>query len=228
MSTDLCIRSSRVKKCSGCGEIFTRSGDLTRHMRCHIELSPYICSYCGKYFDNYEDCKAHKEGKRGVSNQNPQVKNEFTQENSLGYTNITNQDNTVMSREISELPTVTDASASLQTAQACKPPLTCQECGQSFSYYTSFDKEQGKCSKSRPRREKQTNTKYCFISACNFPSVDDITESCTETSSETKANKAGQVDESQTKSSTMKCTVSKKNFSEIILMKRHYSKSHKI
>lgn len=141
MSTDLCKRSSRAKKCSGRGEMFTRSDDLTRHMRCHIELSPYICSYCGKYFDNYEDCKAPMEGKCGVSNQNPQAKNEFAQENSSGSTNITNQDNTVISQEIAKIPTVTDASASLQTMQACKPPLTCQECGQTFSYYSSFDKK---------------------------------------------------------------------------------------
>lgn len=234
MSSESCKRSSRAKKCCVCGEIFTRSADLTRHMRCHIEYSPYICSYCGKDLDNYKDYKTHKEGKCGVSNQNPQSNNEFAQEKSSGSTDITNQRNTVVSRDIAEIQTVTDAPASLQTMQAYK--LTCQECGQGFSYYKSFEKHQSKCSKSRPRRKKQTNTNHCFvISACNFQPADNTTESCTDTSSETKANKtaispnsADRADESQTKSSTIKCTICEKNFSEIVLMKRHYSKSHKI
>ncbi|XP_056248433.1 zinc finger protein 658B-like [Seriola aureovittata] len=227
MSSDLCKRSSRVKKCSVCGKIFTRSADLTRHMRCHIEQSPYLCSYCGKNFDNYEDCEAHKEGQCQVSNKHPQQKNEFTQENSSSNAKKRSQENTLVS--------VTDAPANAQAMQASKSPLTCKECGQGFSYYKSFEKHQSKCSKRNRRRKKQTNTNHFVISACNFPSADNTKESCSETSSETKEseteappNSTDRADDSLTKSSSIKCTMCEMNFSEIVLLKRHYSQSHKI
>ncbi|GAA6234021.1 zinc finger protein 14-like [Lates japonicus] len=224
VSSDSCKRSSRVKKCSVCGRIFTRSADLTRHMRCHIEQSPYLCSHCGKDFDNYEDFETHKEGQCKVSNQHPYAKDESTKENSSSDAKKRNQDTTLVS--------VTDAPANVQ---ACKSPLTCQECGQGFSYYKSFEKHQSKCSKRSPRRKKRTNGNHFVISACNFQSADNTSESCAETNSvtkesktETPPNSADREDDSQAKSCTIKCTMCEKNFSEIVRLKRHYSTSHKI
>ncbi|XP_040911970.1 zinc finger protein 43-like isoform X2 [Toxotes jaculatrix] len=227
VSSDSCKRSSRVKKCSTCGKIFTRSVDLTGHMRCHIEPSPYLCSYCGKEFDNYEDCETHKDGKCGVSNQHPQAKNEFSQENSSSTAKKMNQESTPVS--------ITDVPAGTQAKQACKSPLTCQDCGQGFSYYKSFEKHQSKCSKRSPRRKKRANANHFVISACDFQLVDN--ERCAKTSSETKESKTekpqnstDRADDSPcaTKSCTIRCTMCEKNFSEIVLLKRHYSKSHKI
>ncbi|XP_039999616.1 zinc finger protein 585A-like [Xiphias gladius] len=227
MSSDSCKRSSRVKKCSACGKIFTRSADLTKHMRCHIEQSPYLCSYCGKDFDNYEDCEAHKKGQCRISNQHSQAKSAFTQENSSSNAKKANQKKSLVS--------VTDVTANAQAMQACKSPLTCQECGQGFSYYKSFEKHQSKCSKRSPRRKKRTNANHFVINACNFQSANKTNDSCAETSSETKESKTETTpnstdcaDDSQTKSCTIKCTMCEKNFSEIVLLKRHYSKLHKI
>ncbi|XP_071348954.1 zinc finger protein 665-like isoform X2 [Trachinotus anak] len=227
MSSDSCKRSSRVKKCSVCGKIFTHSADLTRHMRCHIEQSPYLCSYCGKNFDNYEECKAHKGGQCGASKQHPQAKNEFTRDNSSNNKKKRNQENSLVS--------VTDAPANMQAVQGSQSPLICQECGQAFSYYKSFEKHQGKCSKRSRRRKKRINTNHFVINACNFPSADKTNESCTDTSSGTKEreaeaphNSAHRADDPQAKSCTIKCTMCEQNFSEIVPLKRHYSQSHKI
>ncbi|GLD51052.1 zinc finger protein 14-like protein [Lates japonicus] len=175
-------------------------------------------------FDNYEDFETHKEGQCKVSNQHPYAKDESTKENSSSDAKKRNQDTTLVS--------VTDAPTNVQ---ACKSPLTCQECGQGFSYYKSFEKHQSKCSKRSPRRKKRTNGNHFVISACNFQSADNTSESCAETNSvtkesktETPPNSADREDDSQAKSCTIKCTMCEKNFSEIVRLKRHYSTSHKI
>lgn len=223
-----CKRSSRVKQCSVCGKIFTCSTDLTRHMRCHTEQSPYLCPYCGKDFDNYEDCETHQEGKCSVSHQQ-------SQDNSSSNTNKRNQENTVVSSGIAQITAITDVPGNSQAMQACKSPLTCQECGQGFTYYKSFEKHQSKCAKRAPRRKKRTNTNHFIINACNIRPADNTNGSRTEASSVTKASEAAKnpisadrADGSQAKSRTIKCTMCEKNFSEIVLMKRHYSKSHKV
>ncbi|XP_070701259.1 zinc finger protein 665-like isoform X2 [Pempheris klunzingeri] len=201
-----CKRSNRVKQCSVCGKIFTCSTDLTRHMRCHTEQSPYLCSLCGKHFDSYEDCETHQEGKCGVSNQH-------SQDNSLSNADKRNQEEAVASSAVAQIPTNTDAPAN---SQACKSPLMCQECGQGFTYYKSFEKHQSKCSKRAPRKKKRTNMTHFVISACNFRSADN------------RSHAENQADGPQAKSRTIKCTMCEKNFSEIVLMKRHYSKAHKV
>ncbi|XP_074507514.1 uncharacterized protein LOC141777286 isoform X1 [Sebastes fasciatus] len=206
-----CKRSSRVKQCSICGEIFTCSADLTRHMRCHTEQSPYLCSYCGKDFDSYEDCETHQEGKCRVSNQH-------SQDNSSSKRN---QQSTVVSSAITRIPTIPDASANSQA----NLPLTCQECGQGFKYYKSFEKHQSKCSKTAPRKKKRTNTNHFVINACNFRSSDNTNPNA---SSETKESETDRADGSQTKPRSIKCTMCEKNFSDLVLMRRHYFKSHKV
>lgn len=206
-SPQTCKRSSRVKQCSVCGKIFTCSADLTRHMRCHTEQSPYFCSYCGKDFESYEDCEAHQEGKCRISNQD-KSSSKRNQENSV-----------VVSSGTTHIPTITDASANSQD----KSPMTCKECGQCFIYIKSFEKHQSKCCKREPRRKKRTNTNHFVITACNFRTTDNTSSEMKET---TKTPSSTVV--FQTKSRSIKCTMCEKNFSDIVLMKRHYSKSHKV
>ncbi|XP_051263302.1 zinc finger protein 665-like isoform X2 [Dicentrarchus labrax] len=215
-------RSRRVKQCSVCGKIFTCSTDLMRHMTSHTEQSPYLCPYCGKDFDNYEDCETHQEGKCRVSNQH-------SQDNSLSNANKRNQENTVSSG-MGEVPIITDTAANSLDMQLCRSPLTCQECGQSFTYYKSFEKHQNKCSKRAPRRKKRTNTNPFVINACNLRPADNTNGSHAEASSETAKTptSADHAYDSQATSRTIKCTMCEKNFSEIVLMKRHYSQSHKV
>lgn len=221
-----CKRSSRVKQCSVCGKIFTCSTDLTTHMRCHTEQSPYLCSHCGKDFETYEDCETHQERKCRVSNQ---------QVNSSSNASKRNRENTAVSGDAARIPATTDIPANLQALQACKSPLTCQECGQGFIYYKSFEKHQSKCASRVPRRKKRTKTSHFVINACSFRWADNTNWSCAEASSEMQESEAAKTPistdgavGSQAKSHTIKCTMCEKNFSEIVLMKRHYSKSHKV
>ncbi|XP_045897716.1 zinc finger protein 665-like isoform X2 [Micropterus dolomieu] len=212
-----CKRSSRVKQCSVCGKTFTCSTDLTRHMRFHTEQSPHLCLYCGKDFDNYEDCEGHQEGKCRVSNLH-------SQDNSSSNASKGNQESGV-----AQIPTITDAPANLQAMQS---PLTCPECGQGFTYYKRFEKHQRECSKRAPRRKKRKNMNHFIINACNVRSADN-NGSHSETSYETKeiAETALSADGAygcKAKSRTIKCTMCEKNFSKIVLMKRHYSESHKV
>ncbi|XP_028449106.1 zinc finger protein 814-like [Perca flavescens] len=220
----MCKRSSRVKQCSACGKVFTCSVDLMKHMRCHTEHSPYLCSCCGKHFDNYEDCETHQEGKCSVSHQH-------SQDNSSSNASKRNRENAVVSSGITPIPTTRDASANSQA----KSPLTCQECGQAFTYCKSFEKHQSRCSKRAPRRKEPTNANHCVINACNFGSANNSDGRRAEASPETKESEtaktltsAEHADDSRTESRAIKCTMCEKNFSEIVLMKRHYSKSHKV
>uniref|UniRef100_A0A8C9XGH5 C2H2-type domain-containing protein n=1 Tax=Sander lucioperca TaxID=283035 RepID=A0A8C9XGH5_SANLU len=170
------------------------------------------------------NCETHQEGKCRVSHQH-------SQDNSSGNANKRNQENSVVSSGITQIPTTRDASANSQA----KSTLTCQECGQAFTYYKSFEKHQSRCSKRAPRRKKPTNANHCVINACNFRSADNSDGRHAEASSETKESEtaktltsAEHADDSQTESRAIKCTMCEKNFSEIVLMKRHYSKSHKV
>ncbi|XP_042353552.1 zinc finger protein 16-like isoform X1 [Plectropomus leopardus] len=207
-------RSRRVKQCSNCGKIFTCSADLMRHMRCHTQQNH--CFHCGKDFDSSdEDCEVHQEGKCNIQNQDTFVSN----------TKKKNQENNISSG-VARLPTITHATAYSQA----KSPMTCQECGQDFSYYKSFEKHKSKCSKRAPRRKRRFNTDYFVINGCNFRSADSTNESHAEISSETKEGEKtpASADGPQTKSRSFKCTMCEKNFSNIAIMNRHYSQSHKV
>uniref|UniRef100_A0A672YD31 C2H2-type domain-containing protein n=1 Tax=Sphaeramia orbicularis TaxID=375764 RepID=A0A672YD31_9TELE len=179
----MCKRSSRVKACSICGTFFTCSIDLTKHMRCHTEQSPYLCLYCGKEFDSYEDYETHQEGTCRVSSAHL-----LAQESSFNSRMKKNPKDTVVSSGES-VPTTSDAATNLQSLQMCKLPMTCQECGQGFTYYKSFEKHQSK--------ESETVTSLT----------------------------GGHLEDS---TPVMKCPLCEKNFSKIVLMKQHYSKSHKV
>ncbi|XP_033506222.2 uncharacterized protein LOC117271849 [Epinephelus lanceolatus] len=206
-------RSSRAKQCSKCGKIFTCSVDLMRHMKCHTEQSPNHCSHCGKDFDSFdEDSEMHQEGKCKVSNQN-------SQDSSSSNTNKRNWENNNVPSGITWPPRIMDTPGNVRT----RSPMTCQECGQDFSYYKSFEKHKSKCSKRAPRRRRRTNTDYFIINACNFRSAEN-------TSSETPKTpvSADDVAVSQTKSRSIKCTMCEKTFSKIAIMNRHYSQSHKV
>uniref|UniRef100_A0A3P8S4Z7 C2H2-type domain-containing protein n=2 Tax=Amphiprion percula TaxID=161767 RepID=A0A3P8S4Z7_AMPPE len=213
ITSDSGKRSNRIKTCSICREIFTCSADLTSHMRCHTDQSPYFCFQCGKEFDSCEDWETHQEGE--CRNHHPHVEKEYTQEN---------HKNSALSRAPAQIQTVIDVTAD---SQVCKSPLTCQECGQAFAYYKSFEKHQSKCCKRAPQRKKRTNSNHFIISACNFQSADTSSETV---ESETVApqNSANCADGSLNTSRIIKCTMCEKNFSDIVLMRRHYSKSHKV
>ena len=44
-----------------CGEVFTRSNDLKRHIRrAHTAERPHACSTCGKDFKTADDLRRHK------------------------------------------------------------------------------------------------------------------------------------------------------------------------
>ncbi|KAM7400551.1 hypothetical protein PAMA_004977 [Pampus argenteus] len=216
----MCKRSSRVKTRFVRENIFTCSADLTRHVQCHTERSSYVCFYCGKDFESYEDCKMHHEGKCKVSHQHLQV-------NDSRNTSKMTRDNIVITSGIVWIPTISEASTSPQTVPAmlaCKSSLTCRECGQGFTYYKSFEKHQSKCSKKSPRRKKQTNSNHFVISACNFRSADNANE----ISAETETQERETAISADRKDCYMKCTMCEKNFSELVHMKRHYSKLHKV
>uniref|UniRef100_A0A8D3BEN8 Zinc finger protein 865 n=1 Tax=Scophthalmus maximus TaxID=52904 RepID=A0A8D3BEN8_SCOMX len=172
LSSDSGKRSSRVKKCSVCGQIFTCSADSTRHMRSHIDTS--------QNFDSYNDCETH-EGQCRVSNQGPKEKDEFMLENSSRNSTKRNLEDTLVS--------VADTPANTRSVRDCKSPLTCKE-------------------------------------------SDNTDESCAETSSDTNERKPetrpSPTGDSQTESCNIKCTMCEKNFSEIVPLRRHYAKSHKV
>ncbi|XP_073347082.1 uncharacterized protein [Pagrus major] len=217
----MCKRSSRVKQCSICREVFTCSTDLMSHMRCHIEQSPYLCSNCGKDFDNYKDYETHQEGKCRVSKQH-------SQDNPLSNAKKSKQENPVVSSSTSQVPTITDGPANSQAVQPHKSPLKCQECEQVFIYYEDLEKHQSKCSKRAPQRKRQT--KYFIINGCNFQSADLTNGSCDEISSETAKTQisADLAEVSETESCTMKCTMCQKNLSKIPPMNEHYSTSYDV
>ncbi|XP_073347080.1 uncharacterized protein [Pagrus major] len=213
----MCKRSSRVKQCSICREVFTCSSNLMSHMRCHIEQSPYLCSYCGKDFDNYKDYETHQEGKCRVSKQH-------SQDNPLSNAKKSKEENPVVSSGTNQVPTITDGPANSQAVQPS--PLKCQKCEQVFTYYKNFEKHQSKCSKRAPQRKRQTNANW-VVNGCNFQSADNTNSSHDETSSET-AKTPISADASQAKTRTLKCNICEKNFSKIVHMSEHYSKSHKV
>ncbi|XP_030016348.1 zinc finger protein 493-like isoform X2 [Sphaeramia orbicularis] len=220
----MCKRSSRVKACSICGTFFTCSIDLTKHMRCHTEQSPYLCLYCGKEFDSYEDYETHQEGTCRVSSAHL-----LAQESSFNSRMKKNPKDTVVSSGES-VPTTSDAATNLQSLQMCKLPMTCQECGQGFTYYKSFEKHQSKCFKRPPRKIKRKTNQF-VIKSCNIQSAENASEIPAEIGSGTRESETvtsltgGHLEDS---TPVMKCPLCEKNFSKIVLMKQHYSKSHKV
>ncbi|XP_060900773.1 zinc finger protein 665-like isoform X1 [Labrus mixtus] len=300
-------RSSRVKQCSICREIFTSSTDLMKHMRSHTEHSPYLCCYCGEDFDSYKDCMSHQKDKCKASNQSSKDssmshENNMKQEINEVYSEISQSSTTadasadskaykqpltcpkccqrftyhksfekhqkicseaasrkikktntinlinnrcdiisvdkamestssaaVASSEISQSSTTEDASAD---SNAYKQPQTCPKCGQCFTYYKSFEKHQKTCLEAAPQTKEPTNTNYLIINGCDFFSVDNTNEINAEKSSETMESQtatsstADDAEGSQCKDGTFKCTMCEKDFSNIVLMQRHYSESH--
>ncbi|XP_029308919.1 zinc finger protein 91-like isoform X2 [Cottoperca gobio] len=213
-------RSSRVKQCSVCGKTFTWCADLTRHMRSHTEQ--YSCAHCGKDFDSYEDCESHQEEKCRVSNQ-------CSQDNSASNANIRNQENIVASSSITQIPSISNASANSQA----KSPLTCQECGQGFTYSKSFEKHKSKCSQRAPKKRKErANENNFVINARHLRSAENTNAKASSEIKESESAKsptsADNADGPQTKSRSIKCTLCENKFSEIVLMKRHYFTSHKV
>ncbi|KAM6990532.1 uncharacterized protein LKV04_009969 isoform 1-T1 [Tautogolabrus adspersus] len=168
-------RSSRVKQCSICREIFTSSTDLMKHMRSHTEQSPYLCCYCGEDFDSYKDCMTHQEDKCRASNQS-------SKDSSMSHETKMKQEINVVYSEISQSSTTADASTD---SKAGKQPLTCPKCCQRFTYHKSFEKHQKICSEAASRRIKKTNTNDLINNRCDIFSVDNTMESNAEKSSET-------------------------------------------
>ncbi|XP_036941273.1 zinc finger protein 658B-like isoform X1 [Acanthopagrus latus] len=209
-----CKRSSRVKQCSVCREVFSCSADLMSHMRCHIEQ---------KDSDNFKDYETHQEDKCRVSQQH-------SQDNPLSNTKKSKQENPVVSSGRSHVPLITDGPANSQAVKPCKSTVKCQECEQVFTYHKSFEKHQSKCSIKGPQRTKQTKTNFSIIIGCDFQSADNTSRSRDETSSGTAKPtiSADDANTSQAKTRTFKCNMCDKNFSKISQMKEHYSKSHKV
>ncbi|XP_072219758.1 uncharacterized protein [Leuresthes tenuis] len=216
-TSDPCERSSLIKTCSSGMEIFTCSADLTNHMRCHNEQSPGFSSCCEKEFESRGECETDQEGKGRVLNQHPQKKKTLAKENFSCNTYQSGQDDAA----------VADSPAN---SQASKSSLTCQECGQCFTYNKCFQQHRSRCSTGE--RKKKTKEKLFIISACNFQSAKYANESHAEKSSQAKGGEAADpessADGSLTRSRIIKCTMCMKNFPKVLLLKRHYLKSHQV
>uniref|UniRef100_A0A3Q3K7M0 C2H2-type domain-containing protein n=1 Tax=Monopterus albus TaxID=43700 RepID=A0A3Q3K7M0_MONAL len=123
--------------------------------------------------------------------------------------------------------------------------LVCRACGKVFTYPKNFDKHRRICVVGS-KQQVQTDPQ-CFISLSHHSESNPVdktkeslltgntNDSTAETSSEIKEcktasppNSADHSDDSQTSPCTIKCTMCEKNFSKLVLMKRHYSRSHKI
>ena len=205
-----CKRSSRVKQCSVCREVFTCSADLMSHMRCHIQQNDY---------DTFKE--THQEDKCRVSQQH-------SQDNPLSNAKKSKQENPVVSSGTGQVPTITGGPAISQTVQLFKSPLKCQECEQLFIYYKNLEKHQSICSKGASEGKMQT--KYFIISGCNFKSGDKTNESCDETTSETAKThiSADLAEVSEAESCTMKCTMCQKNLSKIPPINEYYTTSYDV
>lgn len=46
-------------KCSICGKRFTLARLLNRHLKCHSDIKRYLCTFCGKGFNDTFDLKRH-------------------------------------------------------------------------------------------------------------------------------------------------------------------------
>ncbi|XP_030259548.1 zinc finger protein 567-like isoform X2 [Sparus aurata] len=207
-------RSSRVKQCSVCREVFSCSADLMSHMRSHIEQ---------KDFDNFKDCETRQEDKYRVSQQH-------SQDNPLSNAKKSKQENPVVSSGTSQVPAITDGPANSQAVQACESTVKCQKCDQVFTYHKNFEKHQSKCSNRTPPKTKQRKPNFSVINGCDFQSADNTDRIHDETSSETTKtpSSADDANASQAKTHTFKCNMCEKNFPKIVHMKEHYSKSHKV
>nr|XP_020490959.1 zinc finger protein 814-like [Labrus bergylta] len=168
-------RSSRVKQCSICREIFTSSTDLMKHMRSHTEQSPYLCCYCGEDFDSYKDCMTHQEDKCKASNQS-------SKDSSMSHENNMKQEINEVYSEISQSSTTAEAPPN---SKAYKRPLTCPKCCQRFTYHKSFEKHQKICSEATSQRIKKINTNNLVDNGRDIFPVDKVMESNAEKSSET-------------------------------------------
>ena len=195
----MCKRSSLVKKCSICREIFTWSNDLMSHMRCHTEQSPYVCSYCGKDYDNYEDYETHRIDKCRVSQQH-------SQDNPLSNAKKSKQENPVVSSGTSQVPAITDGPANSQAVQPHKS-RKCQKCEQVFTYYKNLERHQSKCSERVSKRKKQKYLKYFIIKGCHFQSADNTNGRCDETSSDIAKTPISADDANTSQAKTVKCNM---------------------
>ncbi|XP_041659069.1 zinc finger protein 184-like isoform X2 [Cheilinus undulatus] len=214
-----CKRSSRIRQCSICREIFPSSTDLMRHMQCHYEPGAHLCSHCGEEFESYKSCKAH-EAKCTASNQN-------LKDRSMSTESEINQEVTMISGEINEIPKTEKS--------ACAPTLTCPECGMGFAHQTSYNEHQKNCSEAASKNQNLTNADdVIVIDGCDFFAFHKASESHADKSSEinncqtaapsTADNAAG----SKVKIRTFRCTMCEETFSTILVMQQHYSESHDV
>ncbi|XP_075953928.1 uncharacterized protein LOC142956291 isoform X1 [Anarhichas minor] len=200
------------------------ASDSPQEQTCKRSSRVKQCSMCGKVFtccaDFTRHMRCHTEqsaylcshcGRDCDSYEDCQKHQEGTKQRSRDSSS-----SNAGKRNQEDISTVPDASTNSQA----KSPMTCQECGRRFTYYKNFEKHQSRCSKRAPRKKRQISTNHFVIAACSFrPDAD------AEASSETQESDTAKA---PTSSDGIKCVLCEKNYPELSLMKKHYSKAHKV
>ncbi|XP_041659071.1 zinc finger protein 665-like isoform X2 [Cheilinus undulatus] len=200
-------------------------------------------SDCGQYFTHFKRFEEHQKT-CSTSQLEEQISTNYviingcdffsfnkTKENNAGQSSETKGSwtTTTPSSETSQTRTTADVPAD---SKACKPTLTCPECGQRFTYCKSFEKHLKKCSEEGSQTKQRTSTNHLIIKGCYASSVDNTCESHTqkriESKTEATLSTTDNVEGSKQKAQDFKCTICEKNFSKIAVMKKHYSESHKV
>lgn len=201
------------------------------------------CPECGKHFGDFERFEEHKTKCSETDSQpHKQSSTNFLVIKGCDFFSLDNtnechagESSEKMESQMAMAQSAAVASQTLKSenksadSKACKPFMTCPDCGMRFTYCKSFEKHLKKCSEEAAQIKEGTVTKHFIIKGCHVSSA---SESHEEKSSETMeiqtSTPSAEEDASLSnlKASTLKCTMCEENFTEIAVMKRHYYESH--